>query len=117
MNIDEAIEQARQLVAAIESMLQGPLDREQAMKLRVIHGKAHELHKFLAERKKASWGPGPDALRGLMLENNVSAKVLAQETGIHETTINNFLVRRRPIGMDNRYTLAERFGVEPSTFL
>jgi antitoxin component HigA of HigAB toxin-antitoxin module len=117
MNIEEAIELAGDLVAAFESMLEGPLDPEQAMKLRVIHGKAHELHKFFAERKKAPWGPGPDALRALMLENNVSAKVLAQETGIHETTIGNFLVRRRGISMDNRYTLAERFGVEPSTFL
>jgi antitoxin component HigA of HigAB toxin-antitoxin module len=117
MNIDEAIDQAGHLVAAFESMLEGPVAREQAMKIRIVHGKAHALRKFLAARREASWGSGPDVLRQLMLEHCVNAKELAAQTGVHATTITNFLTRTRGMSAENRVTLAERFGVEPVAFL
>jgi antitoxin component HigA of HigAB toxin-antitoxin module len=117
VKIDQAIELAAGLAAGIEAEMARSLRLEQAVRLKALHGEASALHKFLAGRRRASWGPGPDALRALMLEHGLTGKDLSRETGIRRTTLSSFLTRRRGLSNGDRSKLSKRFGIEPTAFL
>jgi antitoxin component HigA of HigAB toxin-antitoxin module len=117
MKIDEAADIAAGLLDWSKSELEKPQTPEQLGRLRVVHGKASALSKFLDSKRRAAWGKGPETLRALMLERGINGKDLAREAGLNASVISCFLNRTRGISTESRVKLAERFGVEPSAFL
>lgn len=58
--------------------------------------------------------PFIDVIKQLMSEKNLSQKKLADELGVNQTTVSQWLLGRKKPGYDSILLLYEKFGVSPN---
>ena len=58
--------------------------------------------------------PFIDVLKQLMSEKNLSQQKLADELGVNQTTVSQWLLGRKKPGYDSILLLYEKFGVSPN---
>ncbi len=55
-----------------------------------------------------------EVIRQLMIENGLSQQALADELGVNQTTVSQWLLGRKKPGYDSIMLLYEKFDVEPN---
>ncbi|HIY46227.1 MAG TPA: helix-turn-helix domain-containing protein [Candidatus Borkfalkia excrementipullorum] len=58
--------------------------------------------------------PFIDVIKQLMSEKNLSQQKLADELGVNQTTVSQWLLGRKKPGYDSILLLYEKFGVSPN---
>lgn len=58
--------------------------------------------------------PYVEIIRQIMIENNFSQQKLADELGVNQTTVSQWLLGRKKPGYDSILLLYVKFGVEPN---
>lgn len=58
--------------------------------------------------------PYVEIIRQIMIENNFSQQKLADELGVNQTTVSQWLLGRKKPGYDSILLLYAKFGVEPN---
>lgn len=58
--------------------------------------------------------PFIDVIKQLMSEKNLSQQKLANELGVNQTTVSQWLLGRKKPGYDSILLLYEKFGVSPN---
>ena len=58
--------------------------------------------------------PYIDAIKNIMIENNLSQQKLADILGVNQTTISQWLLGKKKPGYDSIQLLYEKFSIEPN---
>lgn len=58
--------------------------------------------------------PYVEIIRQIMIENNFSQQKLADELGVNQTTVSQWLLGRKKPGYDSILLLYVKFGIEPN---
>ena len=58
--------------------------------------------------------PYVEIIRQIMIENNFSQQKLADELGVNQTTVSQWLLGKKKPGYDSILLLYAKFGVEPN---
>jgi transcriptional regulator with XRE-family HTH domain len=60
--------------------------------------------------------PYIDAIKQIMIEQDLSQQGLADILGVNQTTVSQWLLGRKKPGYDSIQLLYEKFGVEPNEY-
>jgi len=102
-------EKALQSMEAVFDEETGPLaDYAETLTILIVH---YEEENFPVEKKQ-----GVEVLKFLMAQNNLKQKDLVGVLG-GKSTVSEILNKKRPMNLQHIRSLAEKFHVEPATFV